>query len=225
MGHACADECLHGKQDPPGSTNCVCEKGWVGTGCDVPCSFNGVIIDTEGNCLCKHGWRGDVCDIPGCEGEGSDCSGHGTCNTATHVCTCHPGWTGSGCNIADCPGNPDCNGRGPCSALVDPPRCIDCADGWMGKACEVPCTHGKQTPANSGICVCEMCYSGKSCNSECTGHGHCRNSVCVCDESWRGEKCEIAGCPGVENDCSKHGECIPSTHTCLCHAGQSYLYL
>ena len=51
---------------PAGSDNCVCENGWVGTECDVECSFHGEIIN--GSCICHESWWGQVCDIPGCPG-------------------------------------------------------------------------------------------------------------------------------------------------------------
>ncbi len=153
MGPDCNSPCVHGVQTPMDSGNCTCEKGWVGVGCDSECSEHGVIIN--GKCHCDVGWRGHACENPGCPGYGSDCTGHGECNGATHVCTCHGGWMGDGCHIPDCPGNPNCYNRGYCNSTVDPPICQNCIQGWMGPACADPCTHGIQTPMDSGNCKCD----------------------------------------------------------------------
>ena len=46
-----------------------------------------------------------MCERFGCPGANEkDCSGHGTCNSATHVCDCDPGYAGIGCQNFTCPG-------------------------------------------------------------------------------------------------------------------------
>lgn len=110
MGASCNSPCVHGKQLPMDSGNCVCDPGFVGVGCDSECSEHGKIVN--GKCECIRGWRGTFCENPGCPGIGRDCSGHGQCNSATHYCFCDNGWTGDGCQLPDCPGNPDCSNRG-----------------------------------------------------------------------------------------------------------------
>ncbi|XP_072025321.1 uncharacterized protein [Amphiura filiformis] len=218
MGPACEDPCENGFQDPMDSGFCNCNAGWTGVGCDAECSLHGTIIDET--CVCDVGWRGEVCDIPGCPGDfGLDCSGHGECNSATHECTCNGGWTGDGCEIPDCPGSPDCNDRGHCNVTVDPPQCTDCIPGWMGADCNEPCTFGIQVPMDSGNCECFTCYTGKGCNSECSGNGLCMDGTCECEPGWWGEVCEVAGCPGEGKDCSGHGDCNSVLHQCFCYPG------
>ena len=237
FGAACEKPCVNGHMNPVGSQNCACDPGWAGLNCDAECSLHGII--QNGKCVCDIGWRGPLCDIPGCPGDGVDCTGHGDCNTGTHICTCYNGWTGqsdskgyvdpllNGCNVPDCPGSPDCNSQGTCSTSFTTPRCIDCNPGWMGPACEDICDkdHGHQNPPNSGQCECDSCYTGKGCNSECDEHGDCVNGACQCHESWRGSKCEVAGCPGVEKDCSGHGVCDSTSHRCSCLPGFHLLHL
>lgn len=217
MGAACNNPCTHGLQVPMNSGNCVCDKGWVGVGCDSECSGHGSIIG--GVCQCHVGWRGHACENPGCPGDGTDCTGHGECNGATHVCTCHAGWMALGCNIPDCPGDPNCFNRGFCNGTTNPPLCQNCNKGWMGPACNDPCTHGAQTPMNSGNCSCEPGWVGVGCDSECSEHGKIINGTCQCIEGWRGTACERPGCPGVGIDCTNHGQCNAATHVCQCYDG------
>lgn len=218
MNPDCGQICLHGVKVPANSSNCQCDPGWAGIGCDSECSFHGQIVN--GACVCDEGWRGPLCDIPGCPGLTKDCSGHGDCNAATHQCSCHPGWRGNGCDLSDCPGEPDCNKRGRCDTNVEPPRCLDCIAGWMGAACEEPCVNGSQVPANSGKCKCHSCYAGRGCNSECSGHGRCTGARCICDKGWRGTKCEVRGCPGKFHDCSLNGVCNSALQRCTCIPGK-----
>ncbi|XP_019646039.1 PREDICTED: uncharacterized protein LOC109486623 [Branchiostoma belcheri] len=222
MGPACEDPCVHGHQEPMDSGNCVCDSGWVGVGCDSECSGHGTI--ENGHCVCfyEEGWKGEHCDIPGCPGMSNlDCSGRGECNSALHTCVCHAGWTNIGCEDPDCPGHPDCYNRGTCNALFDPPRCTNCSLGWMGADCNDPCEHGHQEPMDSGNCVCDACYAGRGCTSECSGNGVCENGECRCSDNWRGSLCEIPGCPGEGEDCSGHGECNSVQHKCFCFPGWS----
>ena len=216
--------------NPPGSSNCECDPGWTDDTCSTECSFHGKIkLDPstgKNRCYCDVGWRGHVCNKPGCPGEKEDCTGHGECNTVTHTCNCKPGWTGdpdpleNACDTPDCPGKPDCNNNGTCDATYNPPLCVDCLTGWMGKACEEPCVHGNQTSANSGICKCDSCHTGKGCDSECNNQGACVDGVCQCNDYWKGSKCEDPGCPG-DPDCSNHGSCNTGTavHQCTCNPG------
>lgn len=138
---------------------CECHSCWTGRDCDVLCSGYGTCDSTAGVCACDplSGWRGDLCEVPGCPGYGEDCTGHGECISSTHTCVCDAGWRGVACHEPDCPGEPDCFGRGNCSAekpqvvITDllgraewSPVCVNCSKGWMGPACNDPCVHGTQ---------------------------------------------------------------------------------
>ena len=233
FGEACEKECVNGEVNPQGSQNCTCDPGWVGELCDAECSLHGKINGTV--CVCDLGFWGDHCEIQGCPGVGESCSGHGDCNGAIQICDCYPGWTGyadedgyidpvfNGCDVPDCPGSPDCNGQGECNSSYEEPRCVNCAPGWMGPACEDICDaeHGVQEPMNSGICECDSCYTGRGCDIQCNNHGICVDNVtCECEEAWRGSKCEVAGCPGNETNCNSHGECNTALQECTCNPGR-----
>ena len=220
MGPACDDPCVHGVQEPMNSGFCKCDPCYGGKGCDSLCLGRGVCQSNK-TCFCDPdvGWRGDVCQIPGCPGIEEDCSGNGECNAALHQCTCYEGWAGKACDIPDCPGAPDCFDRGFCNASLKIPACQNCSLGYMGPACNDPCTHGLQVPMDSGNCKCFPGYSGVGCDSECSQHGTIFNGTCYCDEAWRGALCDVPGCPGENEDCSGHGNCNGATHRCTCDEG------
>ena len=101
-------------------------------------------------------------------------------------------------------------------------KCVNCSVGWLGPVCNDPCVHGVQEPMDSGFCKCDPCWVGNGCDSLCMGRGTCSNSgICDCDplKGWRGDVCQIPGCPGVDVDCTGHGDCNSATHECLCNPG------
>ena len=113
--------------------------------------------------------------------------------------------------------------QGFCNKSSNPPTCTNCIAGWMGPACEDPCTNGTQVPMDSGNCVCDPCFTGRGCNVECTGHGICVGNKCQCDQltGWRGSLCEVPGCPGSNGkDCSGNGKCDSANHRCICLPGR-----
>ncbi|WAR26298.1 TENX-like protein [Mya arenaria] len=221
MGPACNDPCLHGTQTPMDSGVCLCESGWAGVGCNSECSEHGNISSTTNLCVCTYelGWKGEVCDIPGCPGlNNMDCSGRGGCDSSSATCTCNKGWQNIGCEDADCPGDPDCNDRGTCVDTLDPPECF-CQQGWFGDGCEEECVNGLVSPVGSDDCVCDPGWVGINCDVECSHHGSIVNNSCNCDVGWRGEVCDIPGCPGVNEDCTGHGDCNTELHECTCYNG------
>ena len=49
----------------------------------------------NGKCDCGFdGWRGTFCHRKGCPGFQKDCSGHGSCLSASQTCICEAGWSG-----------------------------------------------------------------------------------------------------------------------------------
>jgi hypothetical protein len=46
-----------------------------------------------------------------------------------------------------------------------------------------------------------------NCDSECSDHGHISADKCICDVSYWGDVCDIPGCPGIGESCTKHGIC------------------
>ena len=90
------------------------------------------------------------------------------------------------------------------------PYCRNCSVGWMGSACQTPCgpDHGRQVPMDSGVCQCDPCYHGTSCDVLCGGRGTCssgKNPMCDCSDGvgfnagWWGVYCNQANCPGMGN--------------------------
>lgn len=73
-------------------------------------------------------------------------------------------------------------------------------------------------------CLCDACYSGASCQEECSGRGQCNATLGTCDCGYgggRGERCETDGCPGWGEDCTGHGVCNSATGQCTCDSGWS----
>lgn len=236
MGKKCDLRCDHGNvtldenqdtEDENKDEVCTCNPCYSGGACDIECNGHGNC--TEGQCSCEEAWRGDNCEIKGCPGETKDCSGHGECILSDQTCSCHDGWKNKSCNVADCPGIPDCNGRGDCAVVdadgnpVDKPICVNCTLS-MGEECELPCIHGVEDPPLGKKCVCDPCYDGSDCDTECTNQGQCVNGTCQCDPGFSGELCDTRDCPG-EPDClgKDRGICRRNEHNndsiCQCNAG------
>ena len=216
IGDGCEYRCVHGKGKRLENKQwvCECQPCYSGVDCSHFCSGFGTGCEKE-KCTCKSSYWGDTCEISGCPGNGSECSGHGTCNRATKACLCNSGWGGEGCSVPICADN--CNGRGACVPL-DTPTC-ECNGGFFGRACEHKCKNGKVAPNNT--CICSPCYHGYTCDTLCSGIGQCTaDGRCDCGFSGgRGDLCEIPGCPGHDIDCSGHGTCIAQTKSCICRDG------
>ena len=228
MGVACEERCLNGtgRIRSDSTAVCDCDKCYTGAACDKECSGHGTC--RNGTCNCGfEGWRGINCDVKGCPGWGTDCSGHGDCIPSTGQCICRSGWGGLGCEIPQCPGGGNCSSHGVCDGInFDPPKCVSCFVGYMGRGCELKCVYGNVSTSldSSGEeivyrCVCDKCYSGIACDEECSLHGNCSNGTCSCAVGWRGDVCSKKGCPGRELDCSGKGVCLISSGQCVCYNG------
>jgi len=82
---------------------------------------------------------------------------------------------------------PTQSSAGTCDGTAySPPRCVNCQSGWIGSSCALRCIHGTEIPPFSEVCVCSSsCYTGDTCDVECSNRGKCTNGTCVCDEgSW-----------------------------------------
>ena len=221
MGTDCGIPCVNGNvTKTTNGQSCSCDSCFTGRSCDKECDSHGTC--THGQCKCNKGWRGVKCETVGCPGEGTDCSNHGVCLSATQECDCFKGWKGEGCEKPDCPGTPDCENKGDCDGSFEPPICVNCTNGTMGPGCNLPCVHGTEDPPQSSICKCKPCFHGYACDIECSGKGYCNSSKCICNPGRKGELCEVLDCPG-EPQCSNHGVCVmqsgSSLPSCLCDQG------
>ena len=161
FGAFCQYECVNGVvevDEESGDTVCVCDSCFSGLTCEVECTGHGSCVDGVCQCPEESGRRGDLCEIRGCPGytaAGEQCSGHGECQgilndttlQMTFTCLCDLGWNGTRCHVASCPD--DCNNRGDCLTNAVVPYCANCAEGWFGEACDVPC-YGEVLPNDEG---------------------------------------------------------------------------
>eukprot|EP00760_Papus_ankaliazontas_P018596 PhM_4_TR17551/c1_g1_i1/m.72348 len=207
---------------------CRCEATWTGKLCDecvvgywgelcdqecpggacLPCSGHGTCHDGRlgtGQCQCMDSatngtWAGNECYdcAPGYWGEtclgtcprsekGVLCHGHGTCSdgiAGSGNCTCFETDAGYWGTIS--------------SEFVS---CDNCAYGWYGPYCQLPCPVGAQ---------------GVVCN----GHGRCDSGIagrgtCACEFGWVGDSC-VESCPVGRNGAICGGGTCVNSASCSC---------
>ena len=170
------------KSKTGGVPSCLCEYGWRGENCALPCpgsDVSGVPCSGHGNCLvdysipstscdCNQKFRGAACEIE-CPGLVTACSGHGTCDSAG-ICECNSRsggitWEGNACqcnNIITCNGNGDCNpenGECECIGNYAGKHCNECKRNWYGSTCQFYCDpNGPPTGSSLG------CFGRGLCN-------------------------------------------------------------
>eukprot|EP00948_MAST-09A_sp_MAST-9A-sp1_P003176 g3176.t1 len=110
-----------------------------------------------------------VCNASSCP---NDCSGHGTCDTASHKCTCEDGF-GSETDIS-------IYKSGDCSERICPAgrAFFDVASGDTSAHEFAECSAAGICDRNTGKCQCFQAYTGKACDrlrcpNDCSGHGTC----------------------------------------------------
>ena len=64
-----------------------------------------------------------------------------------------------------------------CTGLCDgdnywPPRCVNCSLS-MGDSCQYDCINGTELTPFSTECTCDPCFTGFSCDVECSTVGQC----------------------------------------------------
>ena len=149
----------HGTCKLYGNTpGCLCELGWNGPQCDIPCpgmletgtpcNNNGICeVDFDSNtatCECLEKFRGEDCSIE-CPGDVVACNGHGTCDDLG-VCTCQTNvkWSLPSCKCSD---ELTCNAKGTCDANEEcdcfgnfgGKFCLECKRNWHGENCDLYC--------------------------------------------------------------------------------------
>jgi hypothetical protein len=180
-----------------------------------------------GVCYCYPAYSGASCGTAEpCAG--TNCNGHGTCDSDGVTCNCEVGWGGTYCsNNVTCPLS--CSNHGACHDGA-----CTCNQGYTGAGCEhqtVGCDalgncngHGSCVEGYpAGSCTCDPGYTGNdcatvdtSCANNCSGNGLCNEGTCVCDDGWKSSDCSelVANCP---NNCSAHGTC--NEGVCACYTG------
>ncbi len=172
---------------------CLCEKGWNGPKCDIPCpgiSTVGIPCNHRGicnvdydaktaTCECKEKFRGPDCSIE-CPGTVVACNGHGTCDD-TGACTCQTNvkWSLPSCRCSDeltCSAKGICiNEQCVCFGNNYGQHCMECKDNWHGDNCDLYCDPYLKANTSDKIEGQFGCY----------GHGNCDNRngkmECTCN--------------------------------------------
>ena len=123
------------------------------------------------------------------------CHGHGTC--VQGECECDENWFNDGLRkcVNTCPSTNGtvCSGHGVCKLYGGTPGCL-CEIGYSGSSCEIEC------PGMASVGV------------PCNGNGRClpdfdtKTATCDCMDKFRGDDCGIE-CPGDIIACNGHGTC------------------
>eukprot|EP01012_Entosiphon_sulcatum_P008570 TRINITY_DN14698_c0_g1_i1.p1 TRINITY_DN14698_c0_g1~~TRINITY_DN14698_c0_g1_i1.p1 ORF type:complete len:4384 (-),score=244.51 TRINITY_DN14698_c0_g1_i1:47-12031(-) len=262
--------CFDGAQ---GNASCTCLRGYGGSSCLLdcpgpatqPCNGHGTCATQSATCTCYDSadlghyagsdcaaclspWVGLTCLQQCPSSNGTQCSGHGRCQSGFATCECDDGWSGSVCDRCasarwgvqcqfSCPGGTcePCSGRGICSAGRTGTGKCTCNGQYSGLNCET---------CNTGI-------YGRSCDQvcpggavPCTGHGNCSDGIsgtggCTCNTGWSGSACaqcqtgyfgiSCTACPSTPPlkgvlACSGNGKCsdgLLGSGQCICTEGFS----
>lgn len=137
-----------------------------------------------------------------------ECSGVGTCDTATGQCICEKGYTGDACQRTTCPN--DCSGNGVCKSLAQIVNDVkDNAASYPNSVDFSALAYNGKDAEKSRACVCDSLYYGADCSIKrcpsdsdpmggsgaaeglpCSGRGNCKNGECVCFTGFFGTSCQ-----------------------------------
>ena len=175
----------HGRCDFREDANvvaCVCDDGWLGADCSVPCP--GVTVDWIGQacagrgtcalalagdvalCQCGALFRGEACQYACPTGvlssSSEPCSGRGECvlkdTPYTRAeCECRAPFQGPGCGCdaaSTCSGHGECTEAGFCNCRgnFQGTRCNRCFKGFYGTQCDKPCSSHPQAGSDARHC-------------------------------------------------------------------------
>jgi len=202
---------------------CMCYTGFQGEDCSysphqcpLACSGNGRC--DNGVCQCFYDWTGEACNIKSaCP---FNCSSHGKCLQGT--CICDKGYTGSDCSNSQylCPSG--CSGNGECINA----QC-ECYPGFEGEDCATDTSVQKYCPklcsghgscAQSGICNCDIGFSGASCSTKASTLLRKTSSTNLNLVQAATAPRATSGCSSAVG-CNDNGECIDGK--CACYPGFS----
>ncbi|XP_050719949.1 delta and Notch-like epidermal growth factor-related receptor isoform X3 [Eriocheir sinensis] len=156
-------------------------------------------------------------------GEGSLCSGKGSCYTKTDMehfqCKCCDGYIGSHCEEMDA-----CNGD-PC---LNAGICVDIQEGHDGDTFQCLCPYGfrgRFCEERTNLCESGPCRNGATCT------GNHSSYTCHCPSGWTGPQCTVRSRPPVDESrkamgCAagpcEHGVCVETSGQnvrCFCQPG------
>jgi len=185
---------------------------------------------TDGTCVCEYGWTGTKCSIPCRGGPDNPCSGHGTCRH-DGACECDRGYTGRDCSIEcagaeNSPGHWPCHSRGMCEGWFVDPRTqhyFNPVESTEEKYFSI----GRQATyfdigtelAVNGTCDCHYGYRSsldrEDCDlmcpgvpskyldelGECYDNGVCDDvGFCICYDGYRNVSCDVQCSGGHKYD-------------------------
>lgn len=156
----------------------------VGTKENLECSNRGLCDASTGYCTCSTNF--DTSDGYAASGT------RGDCGFATQA-------------IQACPGTVSCSGHGECAG--NPTYKCNCADGWTGADCS-----NRVCPKDVAWFAYPSAENVAHISEqvECSNVGTCDRStgICVCDVGYTGSACNRLTCAGTGNLCNAHGQCL-----------------
>ena len=237
----------------PDTLQCACKSGFGGVDCSSACPLDAQGRACTGN-LC---FDSEYLAVHGALPQGArlgECDCRSSCSVGGRPSGCARGFVGLSCSVeCDCTAlindkivaTGSCDNDGSCRCITSPvdgmwggPTCSDCAAGYYGETCTLPCGSiigALLTGTTSGRqCVCRENWYDEDCTKPCVGidpttglahpsgvcstHGKCNwgassSGSCSCDDGFYGPECAVpcdaTKCGHLSNwKCSEQGECL-----------------